>query len=231
MRGLILAAGFGTRLRPLTDKLPKCLVEINGRPLLDYWLENMSRMGVEEVLVNLHYLPQLVVTYLENHRYPIKVSTVHEKSLLGTGGTLLRNKEYFQNEPILMVHGDNLSRFDGVQFINAYKNRPLGVEITMMTYITTEPQNCGILDVDNNGIVKNFFEKIKNPPSNLANGAAYIISPGIIKYLESLNKEVIDFSTEVIPSYMGKINTFFNDDYHRDIGNITSLTLAREEFL
>jgi mannose-1-phosphate guanylyltransferase len=230
MRGLILAAGYGTRLRPLTDIVPKCLVEINGRPLLDFWLENMYMMGVTEVMINLHHLSGLVLSYLESNRYPIKLTPVYEESLLGTGGTLLRNKEYFQNQPTLMVHGDNLSRFDGVKFINTYKTRPLGVEITMMTFRTTEPQNCGILEVDGDGLVINFFEKVKNPPSDLANGAAYILSPSIINYLESLNKEVIDFSTEVIPSYLGKINTFFNDDYHRDIGSIKSLTLARKEY-
>jgi mannose-1-phosphate guanylyltransferase len=230
MRGLILAAGYGTRLRPLTDAVPKCLVEINGRPLLDFWLENMSRMGIKEVLINLHYLSDFVLSFLEKNKYQIKVTAVYEESLLCTGGTLLKNKDYFQGESILMVHGDNLSRFDGVKFVDTYETRPLGVEITMMTFRTTEPENCGILEVDNNGIVKNFFEKIQNPPSNLANGAAYIMSPHIINYLESLNKEVIDFSTEVIPFYMGKINTFFNDDFHRDIGNIASLTIAREEY-
>ena len=69
-----------------------------------------------------------------------------------------------------------------------------------------------------------------NPPGNLANGAVYIIEPSIIDYLDSLNKEFIDFSTEVIPHYIGLIHTFNNDVYHRDIGTIASYKTACEEF-
>ena len=98
----------------------------------------------------------------------------------------------------------------------------------MMLFISDNPSSCGIVEIKNN-IVQNFYEKINNPPSNLANGAVYICEPSIISFLEKLNKASIDFSNEVIPSFLGKINTYVNDEYHRDIGTIESYALAQVE--
>ena len=89
MRALLLAAGLGIRLRPITNSIPKCLIEINGRPLLDYWIELLSEGGIVDILINLHHLPNAVISYIESCRYPVKVTTVYEQRLLGTGGTLL----------------------------------------------------------------------------------------------------------------------------------------------
>ena len=230
MRALLLAAGLGTRLAPLTNTVPKCLVEIEGRPLLDYWLELLNAAGMKDILVNLHYLPQAVRDYLADSPYGASVKTVYEDRLLGTGGTVLNNKAFFQGGPAMVVHADNLSLFDPRAFIASFETRSADAEMTMMTFRTDAPETCGIVDLDKDGIVRGFYEKVKNPPGNLANAAVYILAPSVVRFLENLGKPVIDFSTEVLPHYIGKMNTFENDIYHRDIGNMTSLTKAREEF-
>ena len=230
MRALLLAAGLGTRLRPITDSVPKCLIEINGRPLLEYWIELLSNGGVTEILINLHYLPGAVRSYLENNRYPVKITTAYENNLLGTGGTILKNKDFFKHESLMLIHADNLSIFDIGAFNQRYKERGKDIEITMMTFNTTEPEACGIVEIDGHGIVTSFHEKVGNPPGKLANGAVYILSPVVLDFLVGLRKEVIDFSTEVLPHFMGRINTFHNKIYHRDIGTAESLLVARREF-
>lgn len=230
MRALLLAAGLGTRLRPITNSVPKCLVEINGRPLLDYWIELLSQGGVGDVLINLHYLPDAVRAYVKDQKYPVNITTVYEDKLLGTGGTMLKNRGFFQDQPLMLVHADNLSSFDVHAFIRQYEEREKNIEITMITFDTLEPEACGIVELDDYGIVRGFYEKVKNPPGHLANGAVYITSPAVIDYLASLGKEAIDFSTEVLPHYVGRINTFHNNVYHRDIGTLESLHAAREEF-
>jgi mannose-1-phosphate guanylyltransferase len=230
MRALLLAAGLGLRLRPVTDSVPKCLVDINGRPLLDYWIELLSNAGIVDILINLHYMPEAVRSYIDGCRYPVKITTVYEERLLGTGGTLLKNRRFFQGDPAMLIHADNLSRFDVRAIIRRYETRSPGVEMTMMTFDTAEPETCGIVELDENGLVKAFYEKVKNPPGNLANGAVYILSPSVMDFLQSLGKEVIDFSTEVLPHFMGRVNTFHNDAYHRDIGTLESLRTARREF-
>uniref|UniRef100_UPI0035B2223C nucleotidyltransferase family protein n=1 Tax=Hylemonella sp. TaxID=2066020 RepID=UPI0035B2223C len=229
-RALLLAAGLGTRLRPLTNTVPKCMVTINGRPLLDYWLELLSRGGIGEVLVNLHYLPDPVREFLAANMHPLMISTVMEEQLLGTAGTLLRNRSFFRDAPVMLVHADNLSLFDVRAFVSCFERRSPDIAITMMTFYTDQPSTCGIVELDADGVVQAFHEKVENPPGNLANGAVYILAPEVIDYVASLGKEVIDFSTEVLPHYMGRINTFLNSTYHRDIGNLASLVLAQAEY-
>lgn len=230
MRALLLAAGYGTRLRPLTANIPKCLIPVRGRPLLDYWLEILFAGGIEAILVNTHYFADKVSQFVSASRWKDGVTLVHEDTLLGTGGTVLRNRAFFRNEAFLVAHADNLTRFDMRAFIARHANRPAGVVITMMTFSSDTPQTCGIVVEDGAGIVQEFHEKVPNPPGNRANGAVYIFEPEMIEFLESLGKPIIDLSTEVLPHYLGRICTFFNADYHRDIGTPDGLRKAELEF-
>jgi mannose-1-phosphate guanylyltransferase len=205
-------------------------VSIDGRPLIDYWLELLAAAAIRDILVNTHYLAEQVTSHLRRNAYSRFITIAHEDSLLGTAGTLLHNSRFFGGGPAMLVHADNLSLFDMSSFVSAYEQRPSGVEITMMTFASPSPASCGIVELDATGVVWRFHEKVPNPPGNLANGAVYIVSPAVIGYLERLGKQVIDFSTEVIPAYLGRINTFHNSVYHRDIGTPESLETARSEF-
>ena len=231
MKALLLSAGLGTRLRPITDAVPKCLVPINGKPLLEYWLENLSKVGIDEFLVNTSYLHKQVEKFVNNSKFKDKITLVYEDELLNTGGTILENKEFFKDDEFMLIHADNLSFCDFGEFINSHKKRPKNCEITMMLFNSDNPSSCGIVELDENDVVQKFHEKVKNPPSTLANGAVYICEPTIVTFLESLGKEDIDFSNDVLPAYMGKINTFLNDVYHRDIGTIESYAKAQIEIL
>ncbi len=230
MKALLLAAGFGTRLRPLTDTVPKCLVPIHGRPLLEYWFELLFPAGFSVALVNTHYLPDAVRHFIDNSPWRCRIVVAHEKTLLGTGGTILANRGFFNDGAFLVAHADNLTRFDVKAFVQHHRQRPSGVDITMMTFETDTPQSCGIIDQTDDGIVTGFFEKVVNPPGNRANAAVYIMEPSVIDFLAGLGKPVIDLSTEVIPYFLGRICSFHNPDYHRDIGSVESLHKAELEF-
>ena len=230
MRALLLAAGLGTRLRPITDKIPKCLVLIHDKPLLLYWLELLLRNGIESVLINTHYLPDRVQSFVMASEWRSRITLVHEDVLLGTGGTILKNHDYFCGRPFLVGHADNLTRFDLPAFRQRHQQRPAGTVVTMMTFTTDDPGSCGIVDEDEHGIIRGFYEKVSNPPGNHANAAVYIFEPEVMEFLASLNKPVIDISTEVIPAFLGRICTFHNSGYHRDIGTMESLSKAEAEF-
>ena len=227
MKALLLAAGLGTRLRPITNIVPKCLVPINGKPLLEYWLENLSKVGIDEFLINTSYLSEEVERFVDSSKYRNQITLVHEKELLNTGGTLLFNKDFFNNETFMLVHADNLTFCDFNAFIDSHENRSENCDITMMLFKSDNPSSCGIVELDKNNIVQKFHEKVKNPPSNLANGAVYICEPSIFKFLDDLNRKDIDFSNDVLPKFMGRINTYLNNEYHRDIGSIESYALAQ----
>ena len=230
MRALLLAAGLGTRLRPITDYVPKCLVPICGKPLLGYWLDLLLPNGIDRILINTHYLHGDVRDFIAASPWRGLVDLVHEDKLLGTGGTVLRNCDFFKNESFLVAHADNLTKFDVSRFIESHERRPDGIEMTMMTFDTDMPQTCGIVEQDERGIVTSFHEKSLSPPGNRASAAVYIFEPSVISFLSDIGREVIDLSLEVLPHYIGRIQTFHNTDYHRDIGTLESLACAEREF-
>ena len=230
MRAVLLAAGLGVRLRPLTNTVPKCLVPIRGKPLLGYWLELLLGGGIERALVNTHHLPETVRHFVAESPWRERITLVHEDRLLGTGGTVLKNRDFFQGRAFLVAHSDNLTRFDVQAFIRRHQQRPAGTVITMITFRTATPQTCGIVEEDPRGVVTAFHEKVANPPGDRANAAVYIFEPGVVEFLAGLGKEVIDLSTEVMPAFLGRICTFHNSYYHRDIGTPESLQQAELEF-
>ncbi len=108
MKVLLLAAGTGSRLRPITQTLPKCLVPIAGRPLLEFWLELLGPLAsCGETIINTHYMPEKVREYVAQSPYREKISLVHETALLGTGGTLIQNLPRLKGEDTLVAHADN----------------------------------------------------------------------------------------------------------------------------
>ena len=233
MRALLLAAGLGTRLRPLTHYLPKCLVPIHGKPLLDYWLENIldnSVGSVDSVVINTHHLARQVENHLRSSKWRKRVTIVREETLLGTGGTIVKNRRLFQDEPFLVVHADNLTIFDMHEFARCHAERKSNIKITMMVFETDAPQSCGIVELDMDGVVQAFHEKVVNPPGNLANGAVYIFDPEVIDWMADLNRKMIDISTDVIPNFVGRIYAYHNIQYHRDIGTFQSWQAAHRDF-
>jgi mannose-1-phosphate guanylyltransferase len=225
---LLLAAGLGTRLRPYTEHWPKCLMPIQGHPLLEYWLSALQKVKINDVLVNTHYHADIVLDFLQRESFAGWVKSVYEKDLLGTAGTLRANIDYFEDNTVLFAHADNLCCCDFSEFLDFHYNaRPEGTVMTMMTFATSTPSTCGIVEINDDGVVTGFYEKVANPPGNLANAAVYLIEPVLIQWLAN-NKEISDFSTEVIPEFMGKIATWKNDNVLVDIGTIDSLTKAQK---
>jgi len=229
LKAILLAAGLGKRLRPLTQFLPKCLMPIRGTPLLEYWLAKMYELKINDVLVNVHYRSCDVKSFLSRPRFKDWVVFKEEPELLGTAGTIRDNLDFIEDSPCLLVHADNWCCCSLKEFINYHRDkRAKDTVITMMTFTTQDPQNCGIVEIDKKGIVTNFFEKITNPPSDKANAAVYIIEPEVVSWIRD-NKEIKDFSTEVIPKFLGKISTWHNNSIHRDIGTIGSLEKAQKD--
>jgi len=230
MKALLLAGGYGSRLLPLTKTIPKCLVDIKGEKLLDLWLDKLVKSGVNDIIINTHYLADEVNQHINKSIYKKFVRLTYEERLLGTAGTIKKNLSLFGDEPLIVIHADNLSIFSMEKFQKCFLKRPIKVQITMMTFNTDCPESSGIVELDKNGIVMKFHEKVVDPPGTLANAAIYIISGDVIKFISGIKNEVIDFSTDVIPLFMGKINTFHNEIYHRDIGTLESLNSARIEY-
>lgn len=231
MKSLLLAAGLGTRLRPITLDTPKCLVEIEGRPVISYWLEALATAKVTEVFINTHWLPEKVTNYVQQSKWRDMVYFLHETELLGTAGTIKSNLKRFMGDDLLVAHADNLIAFNLLSKIKEHHARPENTVMTMLCFECEDPTKCGIVTRDDNNVMIDFFEKSPTKKNgNTANAAVYIMSEQCLLFLESLDESTTDFSTEVIPQLTGKVFTVDINGYLRDIGTVNDLELARQEF-
>ena len=230
-RAILLAAGLGTRLRPLTNDKPKCLMEINGFPLIEYWLRNLEKCGCESVLINTHYLSEQVCSYLNKRMVSeMEINTIHENNLLGTGGTLKKNLDFFGDGTGLLIHADNYTNLNLKSLIQAHEMNENNTLMTMVTFKTENPKQCGIVEVNKYNVLINFQEKPLCPKSCLANGAIYVFDKRFLNEFKKL-KNTSDFSKDVIFKFKGKIQTWFTNDILIDIGNPKSLDKAREKII
>jgi mannose-1-phosphate guanylyltransferase len=210
--------------------VPKCLVPIKGKALLDYWFERIFAAGIERALVNTHWLPDAVRDHVGSSPFRERVDLVHEAELLGTGGTILANRDWLGEGAYLVAHADNLTDVDVRGLIAAHQRRPSSCVMTMLAFRTDTPSTCGILELSDGGIVMAFHEKDLEPPGNLANAAVYICEPEVTARIAALGTSVVDLSTEVIPMLIGRILAVETDRFHRDIGTAQSLRTARLEY-
>ena len=230
-KALLLSAGFGTRLRPLTLETPKCLVKVNGIPMLEHWLTKLEKLGIQEVLINTHYLSDKVNEFiLKRTKSELKISIKYENQLLGTAGTLIKNKNFYFGSNVLFIHADNYTKSNIKGLFDAFYMKPKECVLTMLTFHTKNPKSCGVIKVNNKNIVEEFHEKVENPPSNKANGALYLFNYKFINWIEKNIKNPKDFSCDVIPKILGKINTWEVDSDYIDIGTIESLERANTLF-
>tara|TARA_B100000579_G_C22745386_1_gene811233 strand:+ start:291 stop:1004 length:714 start_codon:yes stop_codon:yes gene_type:complete len=229
VKSLLLSAGLGTRLRPLTLHTPKCLVSIGGQILLDRWLSSLEELGCSETIVNTHYLSEMVEAFLLSRKQSrMKIVSKYEEQLLGTAGTLIENKKFFKNSTGILIHADNITNFKLNKLIECHRSRPSNCLLTMLTFETNNPSKCGIVRTNSDGIVVDFLEKSSSPHGNCANGAIYCFDYELITFLERLGPDINDFSTQVIPSLIGKIKALHTNEIFLDIGTPESLKDAQK---
>lgn len=227
MQALILAAGLGTRLKPITDSTPKCLVEIKGKKLLEIWFEKLENIGVRNFIINTHYLSEKVESFIKESRFRNKVTISYEKKLLGTAGTLSQNINSI-TEDLVFLHADNFTTDDLKLLIENHRSRPKNCLMTMLTFKTNNPKNCGIVQVNHNNVMIDFIEKPKNYIGSEANGAIYILSKEFLKIFRAKYHKAFDFSYDVIPNFKNQIYTFHTNSFFVDIGSEKNLRLAND---
>ncbi|HET8643281.1 MAG TPA: nucleotidyltransferase family protein [Pseudonocardiaceae bacterium] len=227
MKAFLLAAGLGTRLRPITDEVPKCMLPIGGMPLLDIWLDALAKAGVSEVLVNLHHLADLVRAHLATRPGTPRVRLVEEPHLLGSAGTLLANRGFVAGEDMfLAVNADNLTDFDLRILIDAHREG--GAVATLSLFQAPDPTRCGIVEVDGDRVV-GFAEKPAHPKGDLANAGIYAFHPGVLDLIEEPLPR--DIGYHLLPALVGKARAVrMTGCYFIDIGTPETLARARRDW-
>ena len=224
---ILLSAGLGTRLKPLTKILPKCLMPIRGVPILAHWLQKCMDSRINHIYVNTHYKAHIVENFLSTVNNDFDLVVAREPVLLGTAGTVRAAASWINNHSVIIVHADNFSSLKLSSLIAAHEKAKMqGVDITMATFLTDTPKSCGIVKLDDNRVV-GFYEKVEDAPGNLANGAVYIFEPNVVKYICE-NEDIFDISNQIIPKFLGKIGIFNVDNFHIDIGNLKTLRKSQK---
>ncbi|PIR01140.1 MAG: nucleotidyl transferase [Nitrospinae bacterium CG11_big_fil_rev_8_21_14_0_20_45_15] len=226
-KAFVLSAGLGTRLQPLTDTIPKPLIAIDGKPLMDHWLKLFLSHGINSLCINSHHLHDAMIRYVETISPEFEVQLVYEEKLLGSAGTLLRNKEFVKGEDeFLVVYADNLTNANLTAL--AKKHREGEYVATLGLFRTEFPQACGIAEVDENGMVIHFIEKPKEPKSNLAFCGLMVASPKLFEWIPE--KIPCDLGKDILPKLSGKMGSYELKEYLRDIGDAMSYEKAQKEW-
>lgn len=220
MKAFLLAAGEGRRLRPLTERLPKCLVPIRGTPLLAIWLHLLEQHAITEVLINLHHAFEHVLDFLRLHRTALRIEPVHEPRLLGSAGTVLANRHFVEGESdFLIIYADNLTTVDLGRMVRFHRERRLPATIGVS--VTDRPWEKGTVLVDDDGRVTEFVEKAPQPRSNLANAGIYVATPPMLDRLAAWRPgggEAFDFGLHVLPRLVPDLCAYRIEEYLVDIG-------------
>jgi mannose-1-phosphate guanylyltransferase len=227
VKAFLLAAGVGSRLRPLTNTTPKCMLPIDDRPMLDIWLDAFDRAGVDEVLVNLHHLPDVVRRHLTGRTGAPVVRTVFEPELLGSAGTLRANRRWVEDEEFFLAcYADNLTDFDMRSLIEAQQqHRAIA---TLAVFHSENPSAGGVVELGADGRVIGFVEKPSEPVSDLTNAGLYAFHPGVIDEIDGGLPS--DIGYDLLPRLLGRARAVPVEGYFRDIGTADAYRRAREEW-
>lgn len=219
MKALVLAGGFGTRLRPLSCSRPKMLFPIANRPLIDYTLEALSKEeSVDTVVLAVYYMAESLVRYLGPTKYDLGILYSREQRPLGTGGPVKKAKDMMNGDRFMVMNGDILTDFDYKRLIDYHEEKG-GVATIALTQVS-DPTRYGSVELDWEGRITRFVEKPEygKAPSNLINAGIYIMEPEIFDYIPDNGKVRIE--TEVFPKLAEehKLYGFESHGFWLDIG-------------
>lgn len=224
MKAFLLAAGVGSRLRPLTDTIPKCLVPIQNEPLLAIWFKLLKRYGVTEVLVNAHAHRSAVAQFLHGRFPDCQVVLTEESELLGSAGTLVANRKWVATESCFWVlYGDVLTNADMENMLRFHQNHPSAA--TLGVYHVLDPKRCGIVVVGEAGRIERFLEKPSEPPGNLAFAGLMIGTPALLQAIPA--QRPADLGFDVFPHLAGQMFAYPIREFLMDVGTMENYQQAQ----
>jgi NDP-sugar pyrophosphorylase family protein len=230
MKAFILAAGLGTRLRPLTNETPKPMLPVGDKPLLEHQFALLKKYGVTECAINLFYLPDKIKDYFgDGQKIGMKIHYIEEKELSGTAGPIKAFSEFF-DEPFFVFYGDNLTDINLDKF-TAFHNEHKGL-ISVALYHEPHPESKGIVELDENDQILRFKEKPKPEEitSHWANAGIYICEPEVLEHIPA--DTFYDFGHDLFPTLIEKSIPLYGykmEDYLLDIGTHETYAKAQTD--
>ena len=223
MKAMIMAAGVGSRLDPVTQSIPKPLVPVANRPVMDILLENLSQIGVKEVIANTYYLADKIIKRYSKNPYGVESNYIIEDNLSGTAGDLKKSQFFFdRNEDFVVLSADGLSNADLEKGIKIHRASGAIATIGIKKVPMEDIPNFGVVVTNENGFITEFQEKpsIEEAKSNFINTGIYIFNYRIFEFIPK--NTFYDFAKNVFPVLLSinQINTFEIEGYWSDIGTL-----------
>ena len=200
MKAMILAAGAGSRLRPLTDERPKPMIEIGGMPILEHNVRLLERHGVSDIIINLHYRPQAITSHFgDGSDFNVHITYSHEPELLGTAGGVKAVEEFFDDD-FFLVYGDNLSTCNLSNLMALHKQQ--AAVYTMALFFRDDPSSSGIVGTAEDGRITSFLEKPLPDQvfSNWVNAGYFALSPSLLPHIP--RGRPFDFGHDLLPQML-----------------------------
>jgi mannose-1-phosphate guanylyltransferase len=227
MKAFLLAAGNGTRLRPLTDSVPKCLLPIQGVTLLEIWLNNCRAAGITDVLVNAHAHAEAIHKFAVEQESGVQMRVAEEPQLLGSAGTLAENRNFVAGENAFYVlYADVLTNVDLLQMLAFHQQRRLPA--TLGVCQVPDPTRCGIVSLDENTTVRHFVEKPERPAGNLAFSGVIVAGPELFDFLP--DHAPADIGFDLLPKMTGRMAAYRIPEYLLDIGTLVNYQYAQKSW-
>lgn len=233
-KAMIMAAGVGSRLDPLTQDVPKPLVPIANRPMMDLLFEKLVSISVKDVIANTHYKAEKIIEKYKKNDIGINFNYIHEKELSGTAGGVKKCQFFFdEGEDFLVLSADGLSNANLSAAIESHKKSGAIASLGVKKIALEEIPNFGVIVTDTEGFVKGFQEKpsIQEAKSDTINTGIYIFNYKIFDYIPA--DSFYDFAKNVFPDLLSKgikINTFPVNEYWSDIGTIDQYIQSTRDF-
>jgi mannose-1-phosphate guanylyltransferase len=222
MKAMLLAAGLGTRLRPLTYELPKPMVPILGRPVMEHILRLLARHGFDDVIANLHYFPDLIRgRFGDGSGYGLRLAYSFEPELMGTAGGVRNARAHFGDETFLVISGDALTDIDLTALLKTHREK--GGIATLALKRVDDPREFGVVIVADDGRIQGFQEK-PDPAealSDLGNCGIYVFEPEIFDYFPEA--DFVDWAMDVYPKLLEQDVSFYGHEfpeYWNDVGSL-----------
>ena len=225
MKAMVMAAGLGTRLRPLTDFLPKPMMPVANRPVLHHLLNLLRRHEVTELGINLHAYPEIIQAYFgDGSSLGMSIEWSHEEELLGTAGGTKKLEEFWGGETILITSGDGLHDVDVTALLGHH--RRTGALATLTVKPVTDPSSYGVVILDRDTRVRGFQEKPTRDEarSDLANCGIYVIEAELLDRIPA--DTFHDFGNDVWPSLVSaneEVYAYTTMAYWNDVGDLAEL--------
>lgn len=224
MKAFLLAGGRGTRLRPFTDRAPKCLAPIDGVPLLSIWLDLCAVHGVSDVLLNVSHHAAAVEEFLSARHGPPNVQLVFEPEPRGSAGTLQDHRCFIGGDAdFLILYADTLTDINLSDLVRAHRTG--SALLTMALFASPDPSSAGIVELDSGDRVIGFQEKPARPSSRLANAGVYAATTDLLDALPH-RAGVVDLAADVFPGLVGRMRGYRATGLVADIGTPTRLAEA-----